>query len=275
MADPTARPATARDLAAIAEVARASGLGPTDSGADPVYVGHLLAHGRVAVAEVDGAVTGFGTSLPIGGTMMLCDLFVRPDAQSRGSGAALLAEVLPRGVPRMTFASRDPRAMALYTRAGMAGRWVLFYLRATGSPGPAPAGTRAVPATPAEVAALELAWTGVDRRADHEYWAARPGGAPIVVRHADVPVAAGVFADGEDGTALAHLAVAPGADQVTAVVGALAAGPAGALVHLPGTHPAVPVLLGDGYHIVEHDLFMCGDAGMPGGERGAYSPGMC
>ena len=275
MADVTARPATAADLRAIAEVSRASGLGSTDSGSDPAYVRHLLAHGRVAVAEEAGVVTGFATSLPVGGTTMLCDLFVRPDSQSRGAGGALLAEVLPEGVPRMTFSSRDPRAMALYTRSGMAGRWALFYLRAPGTPGPAPVGVRAAAATAAEVTALELAWTGVDRGCDHDFWASRPAGTPFVVSTGDLPVAAGCVAQGEDGIALAHLAVSPRADVVAAVLGALSAAPKGVLVHLPSAHPAVPVLLGQGYRIEEYDLFMCGRSGMPGGERGAYSPGMC
>jgi hypothetical protein len=270
----TARAAAEADIEAIGAVARASGLGPRDSGADPDYVRHLLLHGQVAVSVVDDAVTGFGATLPVGGTTMLCDLFVRPDAQDGGAGAALL-ELLFDGVDRrMTFASRDPRAMALYTRFRMAGRWVLFYLRATGAAGPAPAGTVCVPAGAAEVATLELAWTGIDRGADHRYWASRPGGHGFVVRRDGLPVATGSLAEGEDGTALAHLAVSPDADPVEAVVTALAAAPERALVHLPSVHPAVPVLLGQGYRIEEYDLFMA-DSGMPGGERGAYSPGFC
>ena len=191
----TARAAAEADIEAIGAVARASGLGPRDSGADPDYVRHLLLHGQVAVSVVADAVTGFGATLPVGGTTMLCDLFVRPDAQDGGAGAALL-ELLFDGVDRrMTFASRDPRAMALYTRFRMAGRWVLFYLRATGAAGPAPAGTVCVPAGAAEVATLELAWTGIDRGADHRYWASRPGGHGFVVRRDGLPVATGSLAE--------------------------------------------------------------------------------
>lgn len=274
MGEVTARAATGADIGEIGAVARASGLGARDSGADGEYLHHLLAHGQVAVSVVDGAVTGFGATLPVGGTTMLCDLFVRPDAQDGGAGNALLDLLFDGAFRRMTFASRDPRALALYTRYGMAGRWALFYLRATGPAAPAPAGDHVEAADPGEVATLELAWTGVDRGADHRYWASRPGGRGFVVRSAGTPVATGSVAEGEDGMALAHLAVSPDADPVGAVLAALAAAPERALVHLPSVHPAVPVLLGQGYRIEEYDLFMA-DSGMPGGERGAYSPGFC
>jgi hypothetical protein len=57
--------------------------------------------------------------------------------------------------------------------------WPLLYLRGRVDAVEPPDGWRAEPATPAEVAALELAWTGVDRSEDHLAWARRPGGAGL------------------------------------------------------------------------------------------------
>jgi len=89
------RDATAADLDAIAAVASATGQVEEWSGSDPAYVRHLLAYGRVMVAECDGTVTGFGATRRIGdgpaAATMLCDLFVDPGAHGRGTGRALLA----------------------------------------------------------------------------------------------------------------------------------------------------------------------------------------
>jgi hypothetical protein len=56
------RAADHTDLDAIARVAAATGQVEECSGSDPAYIGHLLEHGRVAVAELDGTVTGFGAT---------------------------------------------------------------------------------------------------------------------------------------------------------------------------------------------------------------------
>ena len=93
------RAATEDDLAAIAAVAEATGQVEEWSGSDPAYVRHLLAHGRVMVAEQPagerGTVTGFGATRRIGdgpgAVTMLCDLFVDPVSHGRGTGQALLA----------------------------------------------------------------------------------------------------------------------------------------------------------------------------------------
>src|SRR5215468_5507717 len=56
------RDATRGDLDAIAAVAIATGQVEEWSGSDPAYTTHLLAEGRVLVAENAGGVTGFGAT---------------------------------------------------------------------------------------------------------------------------------------------------------------------------------------------------------------------
>jgi len=60
------RDADAADTEAIARVAIATGQDEEWAGADPAYVRHLLARGRLVVAEYRGAVTGFGATIRIG-----------------------------------------------------------------------------------------------------------------------------------------------------------------------------------------------------------------
>ena len=113
---------------------------------------------------------------------MLCDLFVDPRLHGGGCGRAMLAELWPGRGRRMTFSSLHGHALPLYTSFGLDAWWPLLYLRGRVDAVAAPDGWRAEPATPAEVAALELAWTGVDRSDDHLAWARRPGGAALLAR---------------------------------------------------------------------------------------------
>ena len=82
------REARPGDLEAIAAVALAAGQDEEWGGADPAYVAHLLAHGRVVVGISGGSVIGFGAVRQIGAVSMLCDLFVDPRAHGGGCGRA-------------------------------------------------------------------------------------------------------------------------------------------------------------------------------------------
>lgn len=264
------RPATLADVDAIGEIARASELSGVDSGANVGYVSHLLRAGTVALALVDGGEPiGYAGSLHVDGTRMLTDLFVRPDRQSRGAGRALLGAVLGDG-PQMTFASHDPRAIALYTGCRMLARGVLLYLRGSGSrvavPDPE---TRARRAPVAEAVAHEHAWTGGGRAADYEYWTSRPGGYAFLVDGPLGPTGVGCGMDGE----ISHLVVAPEADPATVVLTAVAAAGEPVVVYLAGDHPAVAPLLGSGFQVDDFDLVMTSDEVMFDG-RGAYHPGL-
>ena len=71
----------------------------------------------------------------------------------------------------MTFSSGDPRALALYIRAGMRPWWPLLYMEVEASQlGGDDAGIEIVPSDVAETADRSLAWTGVDRSADFAHY---------------------------------------------------------------------------------------------------------
>jgi len=101
----TVRDAAAADTEAISRIAIATGQDEEWGGSDPAYVSHLLAHGRLVVAEYRGAVAGFGDS-----------------------------------TPRMTFSSLHAHALPLYARYGLDAWWPLLYLAGDVTALRAPAG---------------------------------------------------------------------------------------------------------------------------------------
>src|ERR1700722_8925978 len=221
------REAVLADLPQIAAVALAAGQNEDWGGAGAAYMTHLLAHGRVVVGVRDDSVVGFGATRAIGrgpgAVSMLCDLFVEPRLHGGGCGRAMLGELWPGRGRRMTFSSLHGHALPLYTSFGLDAWWPLLYLRGRVDAVAAPDGWRAEPATPAEVAALELAWTGVDRSGDHLAWARRPGGAALLARRGG-QVMAGAATGGVAGEyGLTHLALAPSADAADGVLAVLAA----------------------------------------------------
>jgi GNAT superfamily N-acetyltransferase len=278
------RPAADTDLAAIARVAKATGQVEEWSGSDPAYVGHLLAHGRVAVAEQDGAVTGFGASYRIGAgpaaITMLCDLFVDPRFHGQGIGQALLAALWKADTPRMTFTSLHAHALPLYTRAGLDAWWPLLYLGGDVRALRGPDGWAVAAATPAEVAALEADWTGTFRVADHLAWAARPGGQPVLARHGPDTLAAGTVAGEAAEYGIAHMALAPAArdgeavDAVLAILASLDPPDGRARICLPAPHPASRELLMAGWHIDFIDVFMATRPGLLDPRRAVPSPAL-
>ena len=279
------REAVPADLPEIAAVALATGQDEEWGGADPAYMAHLLAHGHVVVGVAGGSVAGFGATRPLGSgpgaVSMLCDLFVHPEVHGGGCGRAMLAALWPgtRG-HRMTFSSLHAHALPLYTSFGLDAWWPLLYLRGRVDALAAPAGWQAAAASPASVAAAELSWTGVDRSADHQAWARRPGGAGVLaVRDGEV-IAAGTVGGAGDEFGVTHLAVTPAADDVRAAAAVLAvlAGLAPedgvARVCLPAPHPAVRPLLAAGWRAGEFDLFMATEPGLLDPCRAVPSPAL-
>ena len=285
MIDTSIRTAGPGDLDAIAKVAVAAGQDEEWSGSDPAYVRHLLAHGRVVVAEHGGTVTGFGATRRIGtgpgAVEMLCDLFVDPRAHGRGLGQAMLASLWRQDAPRMTFSSTHAHALPLYTRFGLDAWWPLLYLSGPVTALAGPGGWTVTGATAGQVAGLEQEWTGIDRAADHLAWAARPAGQPVIALSGGQPVAAGTVAGAGPEYGLVHLAVAPAAgpagarDAVLAVLAALQPPEGGrARVCLPGPHPAVRALLAAGWHNDYLDLFMATDPALLDPRRAVPSPAL-
>jgi GNAT superfamily N-acetyltransferase len=270
------------DFAAIAKVAVATGQDEEWAGADPAYLRYLLARGRLLVAVRDGAVAGYGAAIRVGdgpaAVSMLCDLFIDPRVHGGGIGRALLTELWRDEPRRMTFSSLHALALPLYTRFGVDAWWPLLYLAGPLPAVPAPGGWAVAPSTPAQVAAAELRWTGADRRADHQAWAARPNGQPACVYHDGELAAAGTAAGHEGEYGLVHLAMAPDAsdaaarDAVLAVLASLDAPAGRARVCLPAPHPAVRPLLAAGWHYQDMDLFMSSEPGLLDPLRAVPSP---
>jgi GNAT superfamily N-acetyltransferase len=126
------RPAIADDLAALYDIWYASEVGddpqPPARGPWP-WLEHELATGELVLAERDGAALGFAGTITRDTVTFLSDCFVRADAQSSGVGRRLLQRLLAGdGRTYCTVSSKDPRAQALYIRAGMRPRWPNFIL---------------------------------------------------------------------------------------------------------------------------------------------------
>jgi hypothetical protein len=278
------RGAVPADLPQIAAVARATGQGEEWTGADPAYMTHLLAHGSVVVGVMGGSVIGFGATRQVGSgpgaVSMLCDLFVRPQVHGSGCGRAMLAWLWPGQGRRMTFSSLHGHALPLYTSFGLDAWWPLVYLRGRADAIAAPASWRAEAAEATEVAALELAWTGVDRCDDHLAWARRPGGAGLLARRRGQVLAAATVGGAAGGYGVTHLALAPSAGSAEAaaavqtVLACLEPEDGQALACLPAPHPAVRMLLGAGWRIEDHDLFMATHPALLDPRRAVPSPAL-
>ena len=283
------REAVPADLPQIAAVALATGQDEEWGGADPAYMNHLLAHGNVVVGVTGGSRRRLRRHPPAGQRPRRGQHAVRPvrqpaDARQRLRPGDADPAVAGRSGRRMTFSSQHRHALPLYTSFGLDAWWPLLYLRGRVDAVAAPDGWRAEAAEAAEVAALELAWTGADRSADHAAWARRPGGAALLARRGDQVLAAAATGGAGDGYGLTHLALAPGAadaDAAAAVAhGACLPGAARrqlantALVCLPAPHPAVRPLLAAGWRTEDHDLFMATDPALLDPRRAVPSPAL-
>jgi GNAT superfamily N-acetyltransferase len=186
----TIRPATAADLPALYEIWYANEVGddpsPPSRGPWP-WLRHELATGELLVAERGGQAIGFAATIARDGIVFLSDCFVREDVRSGGVGRQLLQHLLPRdGRICCTLSSADPRALALYIRAGMRPRWPNFCLRAeTSMLGALPtSGLDLWEARPGDPALVEWdAAIGGRRRPDeHAYWLAETRAIPLWFR---------------------------------------------------------------------------------------------
>ncbi|MEZ0075171.1 GNAT family N-acetyltransferase [Planotetraspora sp. GP83] len=267
MPDPITRAALDADMPAVRAVASHFDLLGKWPGT-PDFLDAERTFGDLLVGS-DGhaGVVGYGGTLRRGSVTHLGDLFVLPEHQSSGIGRMLLDELLPHGAPLVTFASADPRAMALYVRRGMRPRCPLLYL--TGSPRsldrPVAYGEQAerAGARPAgkagkagEAGKLDAEVSGGDRSATLAWYAGLPG------------VTCGVIGGGYAFARLAggELVVGPAGgvtppDCVAAVLGACAAHPEVDVVRMavPGAHPLLPALLAAGWRITDMDTFMTSD----------------
>ncbi|HYB89357.1 MAG TPA: GNAT family N-acetyltransferase [Streptosporangiaceae bacterium] len=284
MTDITIRDAAVADTGAIGQIAIATGQDEEWSGSDPAYVRHLLAHGRLVVAEYRGAVAGFGATLGIGtgpaAITMLCDLFVDPRSHGLGLGQAMLGVLWGGDTPRITFSSLHAHALPLYARYGLDAWWPLLYLSGDVTALHAPAGWAVAPASAGQVADLERQWTGIDRTADHKAWAGRPGGQPVLAERGGRAAAAGTVGGAGAEYGIIHLALPPACgdagarDAVLAVLASLDPPGGRARVCLPAPHPAARPLLAAGWRNDDLDLYMATEPGLLDPRRAVPSPSL-
>jgi GNAT superfamily N-acetyltransferase len=277
------RLATVDDIPAIRRILAAhENDGPVGPGSVDIigpYVRHLVSRHRTMVRERDGGIVAFGSVLDTGRARMLADLFVEPGRLGTGLGRPLLTALFEDAPVRATFASSDPRALPLYVRAGMTPLWVCLYVEGSADQLPAIDPSLAVRgATANELAALEAAWTGAARPHDHAYWSDQPAADPFLVEDLHGPVAFG-YGRAKQATstrALNRLLIRPGADPVPATLAGLARAARGGRVQacLLGPNPALPGLLEAGFHVVDHDQFLCSDPSLIDPARFLPNPGM-
>ena len=247
---------------------------PPPPGPPPAILRHVLESGDLIVAEIEGAVVGFAGAVPRGAVSYLTDLFVRPECQSSAVGRSLLRHVLPdEGRPRWTLASSDPRALALYARAGLQPRWPNVELRL--EPGQLRAlprsGVEAVEATPGdpELVAWDAEIGGRPRPQEHAFWTRRQGAQPLWFRRRGEVVGYGyvrpridtvwtpekvvigpVGSRSTDDAAACVLAAAAWAHRLGSVLE----------VALPGPHPALAPLLEAGFRIHYVETFCASES---------------
>jgi GNAT superfamily N-acetyltransferase len=255
------RPATHPDLDSIRAIAESYG-NLANWPRRPDYIDHELATGTLTVCELDGEVVGFGGVLERGEVAHLADLFVRRDQLGKGIGKAILERTLPAGSRRVTFASKDPRALPLYMRFGMVPVAPLLYLKGwlDAAARLVDSGVSLRESTAEEVADLDRVASGRDRRQDLEFVGAHGqclgaihrgrvigyGFVRLVEGDAFVGPTGAVTADGSRRTALALIHWA--AEHATSC-------------HIAafGPHPAASALVDAGFRIEDMDTFMASD----------------
>lgn len=231
---------------------------------------HEVAAGVAWVAERAGRVDGFATLSVRGRVAFLSSLFVRQDTQSAGLGWRLLQAILPlRTHLCCTISSGDPRALALYSRSGMAPRWPELLLQTQTAPSAAPtppglvideadAGDPALEDWDARIGGRrrpqDLAYLIGEERAV-PLWFRRGG---EIVGYGLVRLSAGTPWHPDAATLGPIGAVSPDdARDCTIATVAWAWRRAPVLrIDLPGPHPALAALLGAGFRIIDMDTFM-------------------
>lgn len=209
---------------------------------------------RLLVVHGHTGVLGFAGTLTRGTITHLGDLFIDGQAQSAGLGARLLAAILPpAGRPIVTYASADPRALALYVRHGLLPRQPLWYL--AGHPTALPPTTaRLYRATVDQVADLDAQISGGHRHEQLTWYANRPGVA--------VWSTTGGYAFTRTDNNSLTIGPAGGRDPQAAADAVLAAAHHAQTQRFQvslavfGTHPAAAILLRAGLRIVDHDTLM-------------------
>lgn len=274
----TLRRGTESDLGQIREIWLENELGQQDEPPPhrpaPSCFRHELETGEMWVAERNGRLIGFAAILDRGPSTYLAELFVRPACQSAGVGQALLARTRPRdGREFCTLSSTDPRAHALYLRAGMRPKWPCYNLRAKTDELTVPPAD-GVEAAEAEEDDWEFLRSDADigtffNRADHGYLVAERAAVPLSFRRGSEPVGYG-YAQTRDDEAfwypdaitLGPIGATTAEDGAACVAAAVAwARPRADIIQtaMPGPHAGLGPLVEAGFKIIDLDTFFSTD----------------
>jgi GNAT superfamily N-acetyltransferase len=235
----------------------------------PTIYSHEVDTGEMWLAELAGEAVGFAGLITRSGIGFLSEFFVDPRHQSAGVGRALLSRVLSSGARRYcTLSSTDPRALALYVRAGLHPQWPHFLLTGAAhrlEPIDA-SGARIQAARPDDPSLVE--WDarigGRRRPEDHGFWRSDLGALPIWVERAGRAVGYGYVRPrppraGEPASVvIGPIGSEAPADAAACVAAAVEWGRAhGEVIHaaVPGPHPALPALLAAGFRITYVETF--------------------
>jgi hypothetical protein len=269
----TIRPARESDLPTLWDVEYQNeirGLSERPPRSDvPPSLRHIWATGTMLLTEDAGRILAFGAATRRGDVTFLTDLFVVPGMQSTGQGGTVLAEVLAQngGPVRCTMSSNDPRAHALYIRAGMAPQWPHYCLRA---PSPTaitmPEDIAVVPGVADEP--TFIAWDaeigGRPRPEDLAFWARDEGGTALWFQRNGIAIGYGMVRQqawsfmGGHTCAIGPLGTRDPADAIACMHAAIAWSQTRVRemqINLPGPHLALADLLANGFRIAYVETF--------------------
>lgn len=274
------RPAHETDLRAVYEVFYQNEVldspHPPSPGDVPSYLRHVLQTGTMYVAEQDEKVLAFAGAITRGNITFLTDLFVWPAHQSGQLGKTLLHSVLPQDDRvHCTMSSSDPRALALYIRAGMRPQWPHFALRLEKPTHEMPLtpGMEIIEADPGDPALVrwDAQVSGRLRPVDHLYWVREQQAVPLWFRrqgqnvgYGYIRLGAGTLWDPQACT-LGPIGASTPEDATACVLAAVnwALQQAEVLhIDVPGPHPCLATLLERGFRITYVDTFVS-TAGTP------------
>ncbi len=236
----------------------------------PHYLSHVLHTGTLYVAEENGRILGFAGAITRGNISFLTDLFVLPSSQSGKLGKTLLQTVLPQdNLIHCTLSSSDPRALALYIRAGMRPWWPHFALQLE-KPTRAWSLARDMEIIEADVSDPALLdWdarvSGRPRPEDLQFWVREERAVPIWFLRRGKIVGYGYVRFGAEAHTNPHSStLGPmGADTPEDATACVLAAVHWAMqraveVHIdvPGPHPCLATLLELGFHIISFDTFV-------------------